>query len=191
MIATIQQVKSLHLDPELLGTFFNSDIIEAFEQRDVDGVFTFVPNHLCLWFLVINQKAFQSKGIFEKALLHSYAATNANNHQVAIGDLQSMFRRCDRDKLLGAGDQLPDGKEFTVYRGVSGTGRSRRVRSYSWTLDHERAKWFSERFSLPDQAVYRAQVKREQILCFIQERKESEVIVLPSWKQIERVTEPD
>jgi hypothetical protein len=186
--ATISQGVKLFLDPEIIDYRLHSKVHEAFENGDVDSIFGCMPNHFCLWFFFMNRRAFIERAIYEEALVNAYTATRVNNCALPLSVLKSLFDDCDKDRLLKAGNPLPEGDKFVVYRGVSGVGRKRRARSYSWTLDYDRAKWFSERFSfLPNPAVYMATVKRKSVLCFIEGRNESEVITLPSWREMQQV----
>ena len=185
--ATISQGTNLFF-LETVDYRFHSEIQKGFEIGDVGKVFCCMPSDFCLWFLFMNRKAFIERGVYEEGLVCAYTAAKVNNCEVPLSFLKSLFDDCDKDRLLKAGDPLPEGDQFVIYRGVCGVGRKRRARSYSWTLDYDRAKWFSERFSfLPNPAVYMATVKRKSILCFIQSRNESEVITLPSWRDMQQV----
>jgi hypothetical protein len=96
-----------------------------------------------------------------------------------------LFFRLDPLKLMDAGDTLPDGDSFNVYRGVAGTGAKRRVRGYSWTGDVAIATMFAElrahRYGLPNPAVFRATVRRQDILAYVNEsgRNEQEFLIRP------------
>lgn len=63
----------------------------------------------------------------------------------------------------------------TIYRGV---GSEKYRNGISWTLDKDKAKWFSTRFSKSG-ILYSAQVKNKDILYYISERNEKEIIVDP------------
>ncbi len=57
----------------------------------------------------------------------------------------------------------------------------------SWTLDREKAEWFATRFT-EDGVVYSAKVKSNDILYYISDRGEKEVIVDPKrLMQVERI----
>lgn len=63
----------------------------------------------------------------------------------------------------------------TIYRGVS----SKKYRDgLSWTLDKDKAEWFATRFT-QEGVVYSATVKSENILYYITDRGEEEIIVDP------------
>ena len=72
----------------------------------------------------------------------------------------------------------------TIYRGV---GSEEYRDGISWTLDREKAEWFATRFT-EDGVVYSAKVKSNDILYYISDRGEKEVIVDPKKLiQIERI----
>jgi hypothetical protein len=86
----------------------------------------------------------------------------------------------DRAKFLAAGDELPGPGPFTVYRGVAGCGKARRIRGLSWTLSLQRAAWFANRFRLADPAVYRLTADDAQVLAYLNTRyrNEEELLIL-------------
>jgi len=64
---------------------------------------------------------------------------------------------------------------------MAGWGASRRVRGLSWTDDLERARWFADRYAsqLGEPAVYRTITSAEDVLAFLNVRKEREFVILP------------
>ena len=91
-----------------------------------------------------------------------------------------MFDLADHEKLIQAGDPVPDQETFTVYRGVGGNGRARRVNGYSWTSSFDTAVWFAKRaklFGLNDPAVFTVTVPRETIMACCNERDEREYLL--------------
>lgn len=72
----------------------------------------------------------------------------------------------------------------TIYRGVD----SEKYRDgISWTLDREKAEWFATRFT-EDGIIYSAKVKSKDILYYISDRGEEEIIVDPKkLMQVERI----
>jgi hypothetical protein len=79
-------------------------------------------------------------------------------------------------------DQLPSGKTFTVYRGVSGTTDvERRVLGYSWTLKSEVAKFFATYHRSPNPNVYTATINRKDVLAYLNAsyRNEAEMLLKP------------
>lgn len=71
-----------------------------------------------------------------------------------------------------------------IYRGV---GSEKYRDGISWTLDKSKAEWFATRFT-DDGIIYSAKVKSKDILYYISERGEEEIIVDPKkLMQIERI----
>ena len=148
-----------------------------------------------------NRRVLRDAGLLEEAFLEAWSTqkfgvpnwTNAFC-DVVLGSLQ-------REKLLNAGDPIPPGDSFIVYRGVAGVGRKRRVRGYSWSGDIGVARLFAEiradRHGLPNAAVYSAVIQRQHVLAYINERgrNEQEFLLLPRYfskiKRIERLTTPE
>ena len=98
---------------------------------------------------------------------------------------RTIFAKFDRGTMLRAGDPLPPGDSFIVYRGVAGIGAKRRVRGYSWSAEKGIAKLFAElrakRFGLPNPSVYSAVIQKEDILTYIDgsNKDEREFLLLP------------
>lgn len=92
--------------------------------------------------------------------------------------LASRIPACER--LEG----LPDGDIITVWRGDSTDDDSQAAKmrsAVSWTTDLSVAVWFADRIHKPNTpnglgAVWQAQISREDIIAFTQEREESEVL---------------
>lgn len=153
---------------------------EAFDEGDALGFIFSAERSLELDAVLHNARSLKERGIFESALLNAYTGCRVNTRLWPMSVLEFLFNQADREKLLAAGDPLPAGESFTVYRGVAGQGPSRRVRSYSWTLDFARAEWFACRFDyLPNPTVYQANIRREEVLAFINDQQEQEVICRP------------
>lgn len=65
-----------------------------------------------------------------------------------------------------------------IYRGVENSSSSLE-RAYSWSWDKKVAEFFSNRFKTGTGLLYKAKVKKENIVDYINERKEKEILVLP------------
>lgn len=68
-------------------------------------------------------------------------------------------------------DGLPD--EFYVYRGLMPRAKKNAL---SWTIDKDKAIWFAKRFE-PHGKVYRAKAKKKDILVYLSDRMESEIVI--------------
>jgi len=75
-------------------------------------------------------------------------------------------------------DHLAD--EFTIWRGGSGD-LAYLLSGFSWTRDRDIACWFAMRFAgiHPPPRLYRATVKREQVLAHLTGREEDEILIEP------------
>lgn len=68
--------------------------------------------------------------------------------------------------------------ELIIYRGH--TERSPNIKnSYVWTLKKSVAEWFSNRFDT-NGVVYKAKISPRDVIAYIKDRNEHEIIVLPS-----------
>lgn len=86
------------------------------------------------------------------------------------------FHKADKAKVMEpeeyeAYSKLPN--EVVVYRGVAENGT---YKALSWTMDKEKAKWFSKRFSV-NGILYSATVNKEDIFAFFSCRSEDEIVL--------------
>src|SRR5205085_4174358 len=95
--------------------------------------YSYADSHKVLDFVLDNWRILHNAGMFEAAFLDAWGAQKDGVPHWSIGFCRTFFATLDRVKLLCAGDPLPPGDSFTVYRGVAGIGSKRRVRGYSWT----------------------------------------------------------
>jgi|SRR5581483_3718522 len=164
---------------------------EAFAAGSMVRFLGLASNEHGLSLVVMNARALKAIGAYEAALLGAFIHTRVNNRSWPLVQLRFLFEQSDRGRLRAAGDLLPAGEQFTLYRGVAGRGSARRVRGLSWTGSRERAEWFASRaagWKLHDPAVYRAVVGREDIYAYVNERREEEyVVLLPRNSRLVRV----
>ena len=164
--------------------------MKALAKRDATGFLLLVDNLDGVRITYFNQGILSQLGILEDAFVDAVIKTRTNNHDdYALVD--SLVERLDRARLRALGDPLPDSGPWTIYRGVAGHGKARRVRGYSWTGDQEQAAWFANRgavFDLPDPAVFCTTVQEPEILFYSNERQEEEFFVnLPPGHSVKRV----
>jgi hypothetical protein len=170
---------NLWLDP--IPSALQEQAVEALEAGDALGFLCLASNEYSLDLVFGNLTALRERGIYEQALAHAFIATRTNNRRWSTASLQCLFSFSDRSRLLAAGDPLPGNGPFTVYRGVAGRGSGRRVRGFSWTASHEKARWFAARsawFGLPDPGVFRVTVEQRDVLFYSNQRNEQEYIIL-------------
>jgi hypothetical protein len=167
------------LDP--IPAALRDDALAALDAGDASRFLGTASNEHSLELVWRNVALLRERGVYEPALLDAFTATRTNNHRCPLRDLRLLFDLADRARLRAAGDPLPGPGPFSVYRGVSGRGATRRVRGFSWTASLERASWFANRYrglSLPDPAVFRVTVRDEDVLAYTNGRLEQEFLVL-------------
>jgi hypothetical protein len=147
---------------------------------DVEAFLSTATNEAGLALVFANTEALQRREVYEQALVCAFTSTRTSNRRWTTSVLAELFKQADRQRLRAAGEPLPGPGPFTVYRGVAGCGRARRVRGFSWTLSEERAGWFANRYALPDPAVYQATVDADDVLFYYNGRSENEIVVLPA-----------
>ena len=91
-----------------------------------------------------------------------------------------MFQEASAEDLMNLDEhrklaELPD--ELEIYRGVTEKNKDN-ILAMSWTMKQETAEWFATRFKGKGK-VYRAKIRKEDILAVFLGRNESEVIVDP------------
>jgi hypothetical protein len=90
-----------------------------------------------------------------------------------------MLNIADRKKLQSMGDPLPENKDtYTLYRGIAGKGAARRKYGHSWTGTLETAIWFAQRLYFDKPVVYKADVPKDCICFYTNERDEDEYVCL-------------
>lgn len=75
-------------------------------------------------------------------------------------------------------EKLDKNGMLIIYRGATDNSVSIND-SNSWTTSLSVAAKFATRFNCPTPVVYRAKVKREDIIAYIKDRKEEEIVVMP------------
>lgn len=87
----------------------------------------------------------------------------------------------DEDKLTL--DSLSE--TFTVYRGVQ-IGEN--PVGFSWSLKKETAEWFAKRFDNEDAQLCEMVISKKDVVLYTDERGESEIVLLPSKIDSEKIT---
>ena len=154
--------------------------MEAWEEGDIEEVLMYLGDENRMDFVSDNWFILREKGFYETALLNAYTSIRINYIQWSLSHLKWLFRAADIEKLRKAGDSIPDKPTFTLYRGVSGNTRKRRVNSFSWTESPNTAAWFATRFKdygLGDPAVFTITAPNENIMACYMERNEAEYLV--------------
>lgn len=181
---TLADVNSIvaEADLSLVPPPLHEQAREALRQRDVAGFFVTTDNMRSVDLLWDNIGPLRALGVYEVALLGALTAPRVNLSHVPLSYLHMLMGIADRTRLLAAGDPLPGAGPFTLYRGVAGRGRARRVRGLSWTTSHARAAWFAQRgqmLGLPDPAVFEMTVEASTVYAYTNQREEQEFVVIP------------
>jgi hypothetical protein len=159
----------------------------ALDAGDVEGFLILASNADSMHMVYFNIAALKARGVYEQAVLAAFVNISTNNHRWPLKDQRFLLEQADRARLLAAGDPLPEGERFTLYRGVAGRGASRRIGGFSWTADLEKARWFANRFPFHDPAVYVTEAARADVLAYVNAREEQESILIPERKVIRRL----
>jgi hypothetical protein len=127
-----------------------------------------------------NAYALRERGIFEAALCAAITGLSESRQKLPGPKLERMLEECDRPKLLAAGQELPGRAPFVVYRGISGTGVTRRVDGLSWTLSLDIACCCAVHdWRLGNPCVYKARVPLDEVYFYTGERGDLEVFCKP------------
>jgi hypothetical protein len=153
--------------------------VAALDREDVVGFLTKASNDAGLSLVAKNVGELTERRLYEPALLHAWVGTRTNHIRCPMRVIRGLFEAADRERLRASGDPMPGEGPFTVYRGVAGRGPARRVRGISWTASLERAIWFARRYpNLADPAVYQLDVPQDAVLACVDDRQESEFLLL-------------
>jgi hypothetical protein len=177
------RAKFENFDVSLVIPPLRAQALQALKDGDADTLVGLARSD-ALSFVADNICTLKARGIYERALVTAFTTTRTNHSHLTDRALSNLFGQADRKKLREAGDAIPR-KRLTLYRGVAGVGRRRRLRGYSRTNSLQVACWFALRFSMPHPAVLTATVRAHEILCCKEDRSEREFIICPS--QFERM----
>lgn len=155
---------------------FMSDIFD--KSTDYHRIYMYVTKPYKLTFLKFT-KTFMTKELFAEVLKDAYIVTEFPNRDknVLPKDLKGWFRQADKKHLMSEEEyaqylNLPN--TVKIYRGVTSL---KGAKGLSWTLDLETAKWFSNRFNPQVSYVLSAEVPKEKIFAYFNDRNEYEVVV--------------
>ena len=152
------------------------------DKGNLLGIMLWLPSWDCLRFVFQNFEVLKEIGDYEEALIDAYQGTKFNFHHWPLSTFRFLFEIADPKKLRKLGDPIPDKDFFTLYRGVAGKGRARRVNGISWTASSNIAAWFATwlrrwNINLDDPAVFEITVPKNSLLLYINERKEQEYLL--------------
>jgi hypothetical protein len=148
----------------------------------------FVPESLWLHFLLANVRYLQKQDLYEATLVDIYKEPTSNLRHVPRAILIGLFRLADPKRLSWIEHARPEPPPTTLYRGVAGRGRARRVRGLSWTSALGCACWFALRYRQPDPAVFAIPFAPCQVVMYLGDRSEDEYVTLvPKAQRLRRV----
>jgi hypothetical protein len=127
-----------------------------------------------MYLLLRNWDWFATRGLAEKALVAAWPNQKRTFHYAL--HLPRLLGMVDREKLLAAGDPLPEGETFTLYRGVSGDGDPYGA---SWTINLEVARFFASIPYWGSGTIYAITVPRSDIYAYLHDsgRTEGEALL--------------
>lgn len=124
-------------------------------------------------------KEYLSDMDFAELLRCAWIDSEAPNKDVNVSQAEVLrwFANAKKENLMSKEDfntytNLPE--LITIYRGV---GSHSRRDGLSWTIDKEKAVWFSKRFS--EGYILHGTVDKKDVLAFFDDRNEKEIIVSP------------
>lgn len=94
---------------------------------------------------------------------------------ISVAELKKMFKKANKKYLMEKDEikkieNMPE--EITIYRGITSDTY---YKALSWTLDENKAIWFSNRFNTNGN-VFRAKIKKQDVLAYFG-NEEKEIIV--------------
>lgn len=106
-----------------------------------------------------------------------YYATKQYSRHFIYG----LFQKANREKMIKAGDEIPQRAEFTLYRGVCNCKDMDTIRGISWTEAIDIAKNYAyliySREDQIDPGVFKIEISQELILCKLKGLSEEEYLV--------------
>lgn len=94
---------------------------------------------------------------------------------VSVPEFKKMFKMADKKYIMDENevkklDEMPE--EIIIYRGITS---DKYYKALSWTLNKDKARWFSTRFD-SNGHVFQAKVKKQDVLAYF-DNAEQEVVV--------------
>ncbi len=160
--------------------------LEAIKDGDVVGFLATENNEKGLEIVACNLRPLLANGLLERAFVEAWIRTRTNWVAFPLRTTRRILRHCGRERLRAAGDKIPSGDTFTLYRGVAGLGAMRRESGLSWTRSVERAAWFARRFErvLEHPAVLTTEVSRAEVLFYSDGRNDDFALFATRWREL-------
>ena len=149
---------------------------DAWECGNVDELSVCMSNHEFMNFIFDNFLSIIERDLLEKFMALAYIGVKDNLSCIPFDMLEHAFKMCDKQKLKELGQEFPKKASYKVFRGVSGYGKKRRLRAFSWTGSLDVAKWFATRYELYKPMVYATDILYDDIYFYSNERNEQEYV---------------
>lgn len=162
---------------------------EGDAKEKVKNVMRHIDGHEAIGFVNKHLEVLHESGLVEEFFVDSFTRHN-QNHRLHYDVIGEMLCVCRRQELQNAGDEIPPGDEFTLYRGCHSQDW---IKGYSWTGSKKVAQWFIDRYDLDDPYLVSCVVKREDILFYTNARTEDEYVIDPSmikdweWQEVKSI----
>ena len=85
--------------------YYIERVISAWNNGNIDELFTWIDNHAMMTFVVDNRNGLRKRGMFGEALCHAY--TMNKNIYADKHILNHLFSLSDKEKLKAVGDPMP------------------------------------------------------------------------------------
>lgn len=175
----------------------HASIKEALEDGDGSLLSTFAYPNGALQFVADNAEFLMRHGLYEQCLFIAYKSCMPNrdplsstteaarkiqketnpflfyaNKSYPRSVIRELFETADRDRLLAAGDPLPEDEPFTIYRGTPSAHCKESVRGLSWSGERAIAKQFAKTIygqsaeRSNDPGVFKTTVFRKHLYCY-------------------------
>ena len=139
-------------------------------------------------FIFNNMAEFRAQKCLEEAVLKLYTKQNSSFESGGIFEVwDDLFRHCDRERFYSLGTPFPDGKILAFRGSVAGVEKG-----FSWTVNRKKIDWFTERWrdkSLGGGTIFSTLISRKDILLFLKDKEQAEIIVLPQFLETAKIEE--
>jgi len=162
------------------------EALEAIKDGDVVGFLGMESQEKGLEIVACNLHPLLANGLLEQAFVEAWIRTRTNWTTFPFRTIRRILRHCGRERLRAAGDKIPPGDTFTLYRGVAGLGVMRREEGLSWTRSVERAASFATRLEhvLARPAVLTTEVSRAEVLFYSDGRNDDFALFATRWREL-------
>lgn len=182
-----QRLATVIWNLEPIDRLMRDQALEAIGHRDIVGFLGTERNEKGLELVACNLHPLLANGLLEQAFVEAWIGTRTNWVTFPLRTIRRILRHCGRGRLRAAGDRIPPGDSFTLYRGVAGLGAMRRESGLSWTRSAERAGWFASQFEgvLERPAVLMTKVSRDDVLFYSNGYKDDFALFATRWRQLQ------